>query len=138
MQSKFTFKHLDYSDSLVQYTDQKLDEIGRFLLKDGRCQVIYYKDQHEFVAEVTINSKEKHFKAKAHSSDVYVAVDLMVDRLEKQFIKVKEVYQHHKKFDLSRAGKLNDINAQLEYQPQLSAQLTGPLPIGKSPGKKVA
>ncbi len=130
MQSKFTFKHLDYSDSLVQYTDQKLDEIGRFLLKDGRCQVIYYKDQHEFVAEITINSKEKHFKAKAHSSDVYVAVDLMVDRLEKQFLKVKEVYQHHKKFDLSKAGKLNDINAQLEYQPQL--------PTGKQSGKKVA
>lgn len=119
MQSKFTFKHLDYSDSLVQYTDQKLDEIGRFLLKDGRCQVIYYKDHHEFVAEITINSKEKHFKASAHSSDVYVAVDLMVDKLEKQFIKVKEVYQHHKKFDLSKAGKLNDINAQLEYEPKL-------------------
>ncbi len=130
MKSNYTFKHLDYSESLVQYTDQKLDEIGRFLLKDGRCQVIYYKDQHEFVAEITINSKEKHFKASAHSSDVYVAVDLMVDRLEKQFIKVKEVYQHHKKFDLSKAGKLNDINAQLEYQPQL--------PTGKQPSKKVA
>lgn len=134
MQSKMkltaTFKHLDYSDSLVQYTDQKLDEIGRFLLKDGRCQVIYYKDQHEFVAEITINSKEKHFKASAHSSDVYVAVDLMVDRLEKQFLKVKEVYQHHKKFDLSKAGKLNDINAQLEYAPKL--------PLGKQSGKKVA
>ena len=76
MQSKFTFKHLDYSDSLVQYTDQKLDEIGRFLLKDGRCQVIYCKDHHEFVAEITINSKEKHFKATAQSADIYVAVDL--------------------------------------------------------------
>ncbi len=130
MQSKFTFKHLDYSDSLVQYTEQKLDEIGRFLLKDGRCQVIYYKDHHEFVAEVIINSKEKHFKATAHSPDVYVAVDLAVDRLEKQFLKVKEIYQHHKKFDLSKAGKLNDINAQLEYEPQL--------PTGKQSGKKVA
>jgi putative sigma-54 modulation protein len=125
MQSKFTFKHLDYSDSLVQYTDQKLDEIGRFLLKDGRCQVIYYKDQHEFVAEITINSKQKHFKATAHSSDVYVAVDLMVDRLEKQFLKTKEIYQHHKKFELSKAGRLKDINSQLEYQP-------------KQPSKKVA
>ena len=130
MQSKFTFKHLDYSDSLVQYTEQKLDEIGRFLLKDGRCQVIYYKDHHEFVAEVIINSKEKHFKATAHSPDVYVAVDLAVDRLEKQFLKVKEIYKHHKKFDLSKAGKLNDINAQLEYEPQL--------PTGKQSGKKVA
>lgn len=125
MQSKFTFKHLDYSDSLVQYTDQKLDEIGRFLLKDGRCQVIYHKDHHEFVAEITISSKEKHFKATAQSSDIYVAVDLMVDRLEKQFLKTKEIYQHHKKFKLSKSGRLKDINPQLEYQP-------------KHPHKKVA
>ena len=44
MTSVYTFKHLDYSDSLVQYTKEKLDEIGQFLLKDGRCKVHYSKE----------------------------------------------------------------------------------------------
>jgi putative sigma-54 modulation protein len=118
MKSNYTFKHLDYSDSLVTYTHSKLDSIGQFLLKDGRCNVYYFKNQHEFVVEVSLNTKEKFFKATASAPDIYVAVDLMTDKLEKQFLKVKEIYQDHKKFDVSKEGRLNEINAQFEHQPK--------------------
>ena len=118
MKSNYTFKHLDYSDSLVNYTNSKLDSIGQFLLKDGRCNVYYFKNQHEFVVEVSLNTKEKFFKATASAPDIYVAVDLMTDKLEKQFLKVKEIYQDHKKFDVSKEGRLNEINAQFEHQPK--------------------
>ncbi|MEK6627218.1 MAG: ribosome-associated translation inhibitor RaiA [Bdellovibrionota bacterium] len=118
MKSNFTFKHLDYSESLVDYTNSKLDEIGQFLLKDGRSNVYYSKSQHEYVVEISINSKQKFFKATAAAPDAYVAVDLMVDKLEKQFLKVKEIYVDHKKFRLSKEGKLNDYNNQFEFQPK--------------------
>ena len=118
MKSNYTFKHLDYSESLVNYTDSKLDSIGQFLLKDGRCNVYYFKNQHEYVVEVSLHTKQKFFKATACSTDVYVAVDLMTDKLEKQFLKVKEIYQDHKKFDASKEGRLNEINSQIEYAPR--------------------
>lgn len=118
MKSNYTFKHLDYSESLVKYTNEKLDEIGKFLLKEGRCTVYYWKDHHEFHCEVSINSKQKFFKAHGTATDIYVAVDLMIDRMERQFLKVKEIYQDHKKFDLSREGRMNDVNNQMEYQPR--------------------
>lgn len=118
MKSNYTFKHLDYSESLVNYTSQKLDSIGQFLLKDGRCQVYYFKNQHDFVVEVSMHTKEKFFKASATATDIYVAVDLMTDKLEKQFLKVKEIYMHHKKFDISKEGRLAEINSQLEHKPK--------------------
>lgn len=118
MKSNYTFKHLDYSESLVNYTDSKLDSIGQFLLKDGRCNVYYFKNQHEYVCEVSLNTKQKFFKATASSTDPYVAVDLMTDKLEKQFLKVKEIYQDHKKFDTSKEGRLQEINQQFEYAPK--------------------
>lgn len=118
MKSNFTFKHLDHSDSLTKYTEQKLDEIGKFLLKDGRCNVYFWKDHHEFCVEVTINSKQKFFKATANATDPYVAVDLMSDKLEKQFLKIKEIYMDHKKFDLSKEGRYREMNSQFEYQPK--------------------
>lgn len=118
MKSNFTFKHLDYSESLVDYTNSKLDEIGQFLLKDGRGNVFYSKNQHEFVVEVSINTKQKFFKATATAPDVYVAVDLLVDKLEKQFLKIKEIYVDHKKPHLSKEGKLRDYNSQFEFQPK--------------------
>lgn len=118
MKSNYTFKHLDYSESLVKYTNEKLDEIGKFLLKEGRCTVYYWKDHHEFHCEVSINSKEKFFKAHGTATDVYVAVDLMIDKMERQFLKVKEIYQDHKKFDLSKEGRMSEINDQMEYLPK--------------------
>ena len=118
MKSKYTFKHLDYSDSLVNYTTEKLDEIGQFLLKGGECNVYYSKSQHEFQVEVSLNTKQKFFKATATATDIYVAVDLLADKLEKQFLKVKEIYMDHKKFDLSKEGRLQEINGQFEFQPK--------------------
>ena len=118
MKSSFTFKHLDHSQSLVEYTNQKLDEVGKFLLKDGRCNVYFWKDHHEFYVEVSVNSKQKFFKASANATDIYVAVDMMADKLEKQFLKVKEIYLNHKKFDLSKEGRLNEVNSQFEYNPR--------------------
>jgi putative sigma-54 modulation protein len=118
MKSNFTFKHLDYSESLVNYTNTKLDEIGQFLLKNGRSNVYYFKNQHEFVVEVSIHTRQKFFKARASAPDIYVAVDLMADKLEKQFLKVKEVYMHHKKFDLSKEGRLQEYNSKFEYSPK--------------------
>ena len=118
MKSSFTFKHLDHSQSLVQYTNQKLDEVGKFLLKDGRCNVYFWKDHHEFYVEVSVNSKQKFFKASANATDIYVAVDMMADKLEKQFLKVKEIYLNHKKFDLSKEGRLHEVNSQFEYNPR--------------------
>ncbi|MFZ3228711.1 MAG: ribosome-associated translation inhibitor RaiA [Pseudobdellovibrio sp.] len=118
MKSNYTFKHLDYSDSLVQYTNAKLDEIGQFLLKSGNCNVYYSKDHHQFQVEVSINTKQKFFKVKASAVDIYVAVDLMTDKLERQFLKIKDIYTDHKKFDLSKEGRLNEINAQFEHQPK--------------------
>lgn len=118
MKSNYTFKHLDYSESLVKYTNEKLDEIGKFLLKDGRCNVYYWKDHHNFYCEVSINSKQKFFKATGTATDIYVAVDMMIDKMERQFLKVKEIYQDHKKFELSKEGRFQQINEQFEFQPR--------------------
>lgn len=118
MKSNYTFKHLDYSESLVKYTNEKLNEIGQFLLKEGRSSVFYSKARHEYVVEVSMNTKQKFFKATASASDPYVAVDLMADKLEKQFLKVKKIYQNHKKTEMTKESKFNEINSQMEYQPK--------------------
>lgn len=97
MKTVFKYRRLDYSDSLSKYAEAKLDEIGRFLLKDGQSSVSFWKENHNYCVEVSINTRQKYFKASAEASDIYVAVDLVCDKLERQFLKIKEVYTDHKK-----------------------------------------
>jgi putative sigma-54 modulation protein len=116
MKLNYTFKHLDHSEALLHYTEQKMEEIGKFLLKEGYGNVYYSKTKNEFCVEVTVNTREKYFKASCFNMDVYTAVDLVVEKLEKQFIKTRKIMQYHKKPELTREAKIDQLNLEIEVE----------------------
>lgn len=105
MKLNFTFKHLDHSDSLVNYTEERMEEISRFLLKEGYGSVYFSKQKNDFCVEVSVNTREKYFKATAYGPDVYGAVDAAAEKLEKQFLKVSKQYKDHTKPENSREAR---------------------------------
>ncbi|UOF02950.1 ribosome hibernation-promoting factor, HPF/YfiA family [Bdellovibrio bacteriovorus] len=109
MKLNYTFKHLDHSGSLVNYTSEKMDEVSRFLLKEGYGNVYFSKQNHEFCVEISVNTKEKYFKATAYASDIYAAVDSVSDKLEKQFLKISKQYKNHKKPELSKDVRFEPV-----------------------------
>lgn len=102
MKLNYTFKHLDHSESLVTYTDSKMTEIETYLLKEGSGSVYYWKQKNEFHVEVSCNTKQKFFKASASGPDVYAVVDSVMEKLEKQFLKVHDQVKNHKKPELTK------------------------------------
>lgn len=116
MKLQFSFKHLDHSDALQSYTQEAIEKIAGFLLKEGTGKVWFSKQRENFYVEITISTHEKHFKAEVAKPDIYVAVDLAIDKLEKQFLKVRKQMQHHKKYGLSKEGKLDQMIERLEPQ----------------------
>ena len=115
MKNTYTFKHIDPSDALKTYTEDQLQSIGRFLLKDGQAQVYYSKFKGEFTVEVSVNTKDRYFKASHTCDDPYVAVDGVVSKLEKQFLKTRKFHKNHKKPELSNEGYLESLNDQFEW-----------------------
>lgn len=114
MKLHFTFKHLDRSESLEKYARDRLDELSRFLLKDGFGHVYFSKHQHEFCAEVSVNTREKYFRATAFSGDAYQAVDQMITKLERQFLKTKQQVQNHKHPQLSKGRRHEGLEERFE------------------------
>lgn len=115
MKTVYTFKHLDHSESLLEYTDNRLQEISQFLLKEGHGNVYYSKQKNEFCVEISINTRQKYFKAISYGFDVYAAVDSAVEKLQKQFLKTRKIHKQHKKFELSKEGQMEHLNERLEY-----------------------
>jgi ribosomal subunit interface protein len=87
-----------------------------FLLKENSGTVFLSKVKGEFHVEVNIQTLQRYFKGTSCHYDVYSAVDLAVSKLEKQFLKVRKINQDHKKVELSKQGKLEQINARFEYK----------------------
>ena len=105
MKLNYTFKHIDTSESLISYTLERMNDVSRFLLKEGFGNVYFSKHKNEFCVEVSVNTHEKYFKATAYGQDVYAAVDAVSEKLEKQFLKIKSQVKNHKKPELSKEGR---------------------------------
>lgn len=116
MKAQHTYKHIDRSESLEEYVDQRLKEVSRFLLKEGQAQVVYGKQREFFTVEVTINTREKYFKSSEEGADIYAVVNDVLNKLEKQILKVRKINTSHKKYPLSKRGKLDRVNERFEYQ----------------------
>lgn len=114
MKFNITFRHLDFSETLAENIKSKINNIGRFLLKDGCAQIEISKLKNEYCIDVSINTKEKYFKATAISFDAYCCADEVIEKLERQLLKINKINKHHKKFELSKNGKLNSLNSKLE------------------------
>lgn len=105
MKVQYIFKHLDHSDALQDYCQILLDECARFLLKDTKAHVTFSKRQKEFCVEMTVFTKQKAFRSKSYHFDVYSSVDESVQKLEKQFLKVRKINTHHKKPEVRKAKR---------------------------------
>jgi putative sigma-54 modulation protein len=114
MKFHYFFKNTDTSEALIEFANEGLLRVCRFLLKDGKGDVYLSKSKLEWKVDVTINSAEGKFAAQAKSENVYAAMDMIFDKLERQFVKKKKRIQLHKNFEKSRQGRLELLNAELE------------------------
>ena len=118
MKFKHTFKHIDVSEPLKSYVEEQLNNMNRFLLKDGQFQVFYSKGKHhDCCVELTFSNGNGHFKAAAHDDSFYTAVDDAVFKMSKQCQKRKERLQTHKDFANSKEGKLGRFHDTLDFNP---------------------
>ncbi|MFN7904116.1 MAG: ribosome hibernation-promoting factor, HPF/YfiA family [Pseudobdellovibrionaceae bacterium] len=107
MKMSFVFKHLDHSESLQEFAQNRLDETLQFLLKQGLGHCHFSKTKSVFHVEIVVNTQLKFFKSSAESEDVYAAVEKAVLKLEKQVMKSRQLNKSRKSQSGSKWDKLD-------------------------------
>lgn len=98
MNLEITGQHMEITDPLREYTMQKLGKITRHLDEVIDIHVILSVEKLRQRAEATVNIKGNTLFADATEEDMYAALDLLIDKLDRQVIKHKEKQKdHHKK-----------------------------------------
>lgn len=95
MQINLTGQNIRITDSLRSYVTGKFDRIRRHFDNLIDAHVILKVDKNDQVAEATVKASGKSIFAEARHSDMYAAIDALVDRLDRQIIKHKEKLKHH-------------------------------------------
>lgn len=90
MQTSVTFKNLDSSDTLRSYVQEKLDRFDRLLDNPAEANVVLSVEKFRHMAEINISGDRLTINGKEETIDMYSAIDMVLDKLEKQIKKNKQ------------------------------------------------
>ena len=98
-------QQIEVTNALREYVENKLARLKRHFDQplDVRTQLSVDKPDHK--AEATLTISGRVFHADAAAIDMYAAIDLLADKLDRLLMKHKEkVVDHHRGESLARNG----------------------------------
>ncbi len=92
MQVRIHGNKIKITKSIKEYVNLKLDKLCRFLKDEEKIEAVVNirVRNNEQTIEVTIPTKHFTIRAEESATDLYAAIDLVVDKLERQITKNKE------------------------------------------------
>jgi len=106
MQTSVTFKNLDSSDNLKDYVGDKLNRFDKYLDNPAEASVVLAVEKFRHTAEINIFGDRLNLTAKEETNDMYSAIDMALDKLEKQIKKSKEKIRERRSGSKARAREM--------------------------------
>jgi len=95
MQINLTGHHIDLTDSMKAYVNEKMTKLERHFDQVTDTHVILTVDKQGHKAEATVHMSGNNVFADCISDDMYAAIDGLVDKLDRQVKKHKEKLKNH-------------------------------------------
>lgn len=96
MQINVSGHHIDVTPAIRSYVETKLDRLERHFDRITNINVILTVEKQRQKAESTVRISGGELFADSESDDLYAAIDMLVDKLDRQLIKKKEKIKDRK------------------------------------------
>lgn len=98
MNISITFRHMDATEAVKIYANEKVAKLQRFLRGPMKAQVTLCCQQERLHSvEVDIHAGHDHFHAHETSEDMYASIDKVADKIERQVLSAKESVKTRRK-----------------------------------------
>jgi putative sigma-54 modulation protein len=91
-----TGQQIDITEPLRDYTTEKLARIERHFDHVITITVVLRVEKKRHLAEASVQTKGATLHAEAEGADMYAAIDLLADKLDRQVLKHKEKALDHR------------------------------------------
>ena len=95
MNLQITGHHLEITPALRDYVTEKISRITRHFDHVIDVSVILTVEKLKQKAEVTVHLPGKEIYVESIDEDLYAAIDLLADKLDRQVLKYKQKLQDH-------------------------------------------
>jgi putative sigma-54 modulation protein len=96
MQLSLTGHHVDITDALRNYVEEKVERLERHFDHVTNMHVILSVEKLAKKAEATVHLSGADIFADSVHEDMYAAIDSLVDKLDRQVLKHKEKLQNRR------------------------------------------
>src|SRR4030042_1533060 len=97
-----TFRHLEATPALRAYVEEKAAKIKKYFGGPNEVNVVLSLEKHRYTAEITLKAGRTTVNAREETNDMYSAIDLVVDKINRQIKKYKDKIKDHKANPASR------------------------------------
>jgi putative sigma-54 modulation protein len=102
MQIHFTGRHVEITDSLRKYAEERLGKMSTYIDDIIDIHTTLSIEKHRHQADILLKSKSGAFMASAETDDMYQSLAQAIDKLETQA---------HKKQGRRQASRTRDLDA---------------------------
>ncbi|MDR3237997.1 MAG: ribosome-associated translation inhibitor RaiA [Spirochaetia bacterium] len=101
-----TGRHITVADGIREYAEKKIEKLEVYFNQTVNVRVILNLGKIDRTAEITINGDGTQFYGKEKGETFFAAIDLLVEKIDKQIVKYKNRSQAHR-------GPRNEIPSSL-------------------------
>jgi putative sigma-54 modulation protein len=84
MEIAVTFRHMEPTEALKKYADERVARISRHFVEESDARVVLSVNRHHHHAEVRLNSGGVAMRGHETSTDMYNSIDRAVSKIERQ------------------------------------------------------
>ncbi len=95
MHLNITGHHIEVTPALREYVNGKVDKVIRHFDHVTSVHIILSVEKLVQKAEITLHVKGKDIYADSSDTDLYAAIDKLIDKLDRQVLKYKSKNQDH-------------------------------------------
>jgi len=95
MQIAITGRNLEITEALRRYAEEKVARLQRFVDQITSVHVILMIEKYRQIAEITLRIRDLTIRGEESSDDLYCAIDLVADKIERQILRYKEKIVEH-------------------------------------------
>jgi putative sigma-54 modulation protein len=106
MQLDITFKNIESTGALKDYAAKRLSKLDKYIDRPSEVHAVLSVEKRRHMADITLSADGVVINAVEITEDMYSAIDMVMDKLERQVKKHKEKLQ----------GKKGQAKAQFEAE----------------------
>jgi len=105
MKVDITARHIEITPAMRDHAQDKLGKLDRLFEGPAEAHVVLFIEKHRHVAEIQVKHRVGVFAGTEETDDLYVSIDAVVDKLEKQIRRFKEKRNDRRRREGVKAGE---------------------------------